>query len=533
MQNYKLLPALLLLLAGNAGAVIQNGNFEQWTGNQPVGWTVVDSGISVSPDTGISMSGTAAAITVTTTDQAATDFRQTISVQAGQQYDFSVAVYHTEGHVKSRLYVDGYQGYASENLTGQWQILSYRYTATSTANIEVGLRFYDVTGFDGAERVYVDNFLPTETTAPDTGCSGQELSFSLTTDNYASETSWQLTDSANQSVYSGAGYNNNSSNTALWCLADGDYTFVISDSYGDGICCSFGNGQYSLTLQSQTLFSGGEFSREQRHSFHIGAIADDTDLGSYYAAATGLTGYTLKTALHNIIKTHTAQGYGALWSFYAVNELDNYYEQDGSLLDIYSENPASTDSYVYAAVNDQCGTYNSEADCYNREHSFPRSWFGGAIEPMNSDVHHIFATDGYVNSKRSSYPYGKVGNASYVSTNGSKLGTAASGFGYNGIVFEPIDEFKGDLARAYFYMATRYQDQIAQWQTNSVEADAVLNGTSTQVFETGFLQLLKQWHQQDPVSQKEIDRNNAAYVHQGNRNPFVDHPQFVSAIWGN
>ena len=100
-------------------------------------------------------------------------------------------------------------------------------------------------------------------------------------------------------------------------------------------------------------------------------------------------------------------------------------------------------------------------------------------------------------------------------------------------MFEPIDEFKGDIARAYFYMATRYQDRLANWQGNSSEANAALNGTTTQVFESWLLQLLKQWHVQDPVSQKERDRNDAAYQYQGNRNPFVDYPQFVSAIWGN
>uniref|UniRef100_UPI0038F7AB72 endonuclease n=1 Tax=Streptomyces scabiei TaxID=1930 RepID=UPI0038F7AB72 len=84
------------------------------------------------------------------------------------------------------------------------------------------------------------------------------------------------------------------------------------------------------------------------------------------------------------------------------------------------------------AVSDQCGTDNSEADCYNREHSFPKSWFGGTNEPMNSDVHHIFATDGYVNSKRSNYPFGEVGSASFTSSNGSKLGSAASSINYSG-----------------------------------------------------------------------------------------------------
>lgn len=151
---------------------------------------------------------------------------------------------------------------------------------------------------------------------------------------------------------------------------------------------------------------------------------------------------------------------------------------------------------------------------------------------MNTDVHHIFASDGYVNSKRSSYPYGEVGSASYTSANDSKLGSPVSGLGYSGTVFEPIDAFKGDLARAYFYMATRYENVIGGWENNSSGADAVLNGSSDQVFEAWFLNLLLSWHNQDPVSQKELDRNEAAFSFQGNRNPYVDHPELVQLIWG-
>lgn len=149
---------------------------------------------------------------------------------------------------------------------------------------------------------------------------------------------------------------------------------------------------------------------------------------------------------------------------------------------------------------------------------------------MNSDIHHIFASDGYVNSKRSNYPFGEVGSASYTSSNGSRLGSA-SGINYSGTVFEPIDKFKGDFARVYFYMATRYQDVIANWQNNTSYSNAVLNGTQHQVFETWVINMLKRWHNEDPVDALEQARNQAAYEFQGNRNPFVDHPEFVEAIW--
>ncbi|MEP4534850.1 MAG: endonuclease [Cyclobacteriaceae bacterium] len=247
---------------------------------------------------------------------------------------------------------------------------------------------------------------------------------------------------------------------------------------------------------------------------------------SYYSSATG-TGYSLKTQLHDIIDDHNNQGYTALWNFYSNYELDAYYESDGTILDIYSENPSGTDPYNFTKEDDQCGNYSGEGSCYNREHSFPKSWFSDG-QPMYADVHHIFASDGYVNGQRSNLPYGEVGTSvDFESENGSKKGSARNGLGYTGTVFEPIDEFKGDLARAYFYMATRYEDVLAGWSS------AMLDGSTDQVYEEWALDMLINWHQNDPVSQKEIDRNNNAYTFQGNRNPFIDHPEWVNTIWGD
>ncbi|GAA0854726.1 endonuclease [Aliiglaciecola litoralis] len=523
-----------LLISQMVLADVANGEFENWNGGVPQDWTLIDSGISVSQSTSIVNSGTSsAAITVNTTTQGSTDFRQSISVTAGQNLEFSTWVYHTEGGVKARLYVDGYRGYSDNTITNQWQQISYNYTASANGTIEVGLRFYDVAGFDGSEVVYIDNYAPNSGVGGGSGCQTNAGLFTLNTDNYGSETSWQLENNQSVTIASGSGFASNQSYEEALCLADGDYTLTINDTYGDGICCQYGSGSYNLVLNGNTVASGGSFGYVETTSFTLGGGGGSSGLNGYYADADGLTGYQLKTALYNIIKDHSVQGYGALWGFYSSYETDIYYENDGSILDIYSERPSANDPYVYAPVSNQCGSYSGEGDCYNREHSFPRSWFGGAIEPMNSDVHHIFATDGKVNSVRSSYPYGEVSNASYSSQNGSLLGSASAGTGYSGTVFEPIDEFKGDIARAYFYMATRYENVIGNWQNNSTYSDAVLNGTSNQVFEAWFLALLKSWHQQDPVSQKEVDRNEAAYTHQGNRNPFIDHPELVSDIWGN
>ncbi|NMH59924.1 endonuclease [Alteromonas ponticola] len=532
-----LLASILLLSTAIAQAQVVNGDFENWSGSSPDNWTTIDSGISLAESASPTYTGNAAAaVTVSTGTQSSTDFRQSISVESGQSYNFSVWVYHTEGSVAARMYADGYHNYSNPALTGQWQQLSYLYTAAATGTIEIGLRFYDQSGFDGSEVVYIDNFTPSSGGGLGSGCNENSGQFSLTTDNYGAETSWQITDATSQVIFSGDSYASNASYDEAVCLADGDYTLTVLDSYGDGICCSHGNGSYKLAVENTTIASGGSFGLQENTNFTLGSGSGgggNPDLSAYYQSASGLTGYSLKTELHNIIKNHSTQSYGDLWTFYLSHERDTYYENDGTILDIYSENPAAGDSYVFAAGTDQCGTYRGESDCYNREHAFPRSWFGGAIAPMNTDVHHIFATDGYVNSKRSSYPYGDVGSASYTSANGSTLGAAQNGLGYSGTVFEPIDEFKGDIARAYFYMATRYENVIAAWDGNSTYANAALNGTSNQVFETWLVDMLIAWHLQDPVSQKEIDRNEAAFQFQNNRNPFVDYPEFVNDIWGN
>ncbi|PWJ44786.1 endonuclease [Sediminitomix flava] len=533
---------LMLAIANVSFAQVSNGDFESWSGNTPSDWTTIDGSINVSRNTSIVKEGSSsAAISVNTTTQSSTDFRQTITVTPNTNYTFSAWVYHTEGNVKARLYVNGYQNYSNNNLTNQWQQISFNYTPTSSS-IEVGLRFYDQSGFDGSEIVYIDDFQPNSNQSGGGGnpvnCSDTEVTFDLTTDNYGSETSWELKNSTGTVLYQGDSYASNSNYSETFCLADGNYSFTIYDSYGDGICCSHGNGAYNIKNGNTTLASGGSFSSSETKSFSIGNSSgggdnpSTPDLSGYYQNANGLSGYALKTALHGIIKNgHSNQGYGSLWTFYSSHEKDFYYENDGSILDIYSENPNGSDPYNFTPSSDQCGGYSGEGSCYNREHSFPKSWFGGTVEPMNSDVHHIFPSDGYVNGIRSSYPYGEVSSSTFTSNNGSKRGTGQSG--YSGTVFEPIDEFKGDLARAYFYMATRYEDVIDNWENNSFYGNAVLDGSDNKVFETWALNLLIDWHNSDPVSQKEIDRNNNAYNYQGNRNPFVDYPEFVSLIWGS
>jgi endonuclease I len=250
-------------------------------------------------------------------------------------------------------------------------------------------------------------------------------------------------------------------------------------------------------------------------SFHLNAQIPAT----YYDDADGLWGDTLKTVLHNIIDNHISQSYSSLWTHFYSTDADS----NGFVWDIYSDVPGGTPAYQYVLGTDQCGSggYQTEGDCYNREHSFPKSWFGEAM-PMNTDLFHLYPVDGYVNGMRSNYPYGETNNPSWVSTNGSKTGPCSYP-GYSSVIFEPIDEYKGDLARTYFYMLTRYKGKIQNWNSPMLQADSLAVWAKN---------LLLDWATQDTVSQKEINRNDSIFKIQQNRNPFIDHPEYILYIWG-
>ena len=238
----------------------------------------------------------------------------------------------------------------------------------------------------------------------------------------------------------------------------------------------------------------------------------------YYNSANGLTGEPLKLALHNIIKGHTSITYAQLWT--AFWSTDN--KGEGVVWDMYSDVPGGDPAYVYQLSIDQCGNYSGEGDCYNREHSWPQSWFNND-GIARTDLHHIFPTDGFVNSKRSNYAFGEVRSPSWTSTNGSKLGSSKTP-GFSGTVFEPIDEYKGDFARALMYMSVRYYQEDGSWSNSDMTTKSVLKPWA--------IDLLLRWNKLDPVSRKEIDRNNAIYDdYQGNRNPFVDYPEYADMIW--
>jgi endonuclease I len=273
-------------------------------------------------------------------------------------------------------------------------------------------------------------------------------------------------------------------------------------------------GDYTLVVSGvEDLFSNTAIDISKGFRF----VENDIPAG-YYASAEGLSGEALKAALHQIIRSHTAYSYDYAWTAYRTTDVT----LSGKVWDMYSDIPGGTPPYEYTFGVDQGGLGTQEGEGYTREHSWPKSWFGGEVSPMYSDLFALYPTDAHVNGNRGNYPLGEVASPEWTSLNGSERGVCSSP-GYSGIVFEPIDAFKGDLARTYFYMSTRYYTEDASWP-----GSPMTDGAELLPWAAG---MLLEWHTEDPVSQKEIDRNGAVYALQHNRNPFIDRPEFAAQIF--
>lgn len=243
---------------------------------------------------------------------------------------------------------------------------------------------------------------------------------------------------------------------------------------------------------------------------------------NYYSAAQGKSGEALRSALNTCIKDHTTLNYEGLQDYYARAD----FRPDGTLWEIYS-----TCEFTMEDLNK---TQNDFCMGWNKEHSVPKSWFNSG-SPMYSDMIHVIPTDARVNNLRGNEAYGETSSRSdEISLSSDALGhIGTSSFsGYSGIgkVYEPDDRYKGDIARIYFYMVTCY---INKNFTTDNGAKMFSYTNSTNYLTDYSVALLMKWHRQDPVSYKEIARNDSVFACQGNRNPFVDFPDLAEYIWGN
>ena len=237
-----------------------------------------------------------------------------------------------------------------------------------------------------------------------------------------------------------------------------------------------------------------------------------------YEHLDGMTSFALRKALCEDISQHTMLSYNQIRGDKAKVDV----RADGKIWDIYS----GYDFYL----SDYCSNIDIvEGECYNREHVLPKSWWGGSTsEPMYTDLHHVYSVDAMANDKRSAWIYDEVKSTSWSNNLGSKLGTSANWSGET--AFEPVDEYKGDVARVYFYMLTCYMNKDFTQGGKGYRYFSYSNGVCD--FQSKSLALMLKWHRQDPVSDKEITRNAKVFDLQGNENPFVVEPNLVEYIWG-
>ena len=267
--------------------------------------------------------------------------------------------------------------------------------------------------------------------------------------------------------------------------------------------------------------------------FCVLSFAEDLPDG-FYNKINGLQDGQLKDTLKSLIRSHTAISYGAgansTWGVFYYSDRD----EEGYCMDMYCDT-----WYKFSAVG------NAVTGC-NIEHSFAKSWWGGSENDAYKDCYHLNPSNSTANSARSNYPLGVP--VTDIKTSGSlRVGKRHhDALNTDHYVFEPKDEYKGDFARAYFYMATCYghwsngqiDEVLSRYQgwrldNKDVGSKFAMQNDNYLEFQPWEQEVLIQWHRQDPVSIKEIRRMDAVSDFQHNRNPFIDYPFLAEYIWGS
>ena len=226
----------------------------------------------------------------------------------------------------------------------------------------------------------------------------------------------------------------------------------------------------------------------------------------YYPCTDGLSGKALREALHGLIKDHTKLSYKQVWDELKKTDADPL--NPDSVILFYSRRSEGMD---------RRDTENNDNDAWNREHVWPKS-HGFPVERKGpyTDLHHLRPADKTVNSSRNDKDFDNSDN-SHKEATGAKSDSDS---------FEPPDAVKGDTARMIFYMAVRYEGGNCEPDLTILKT---LSRSDTPTF--GRLCTLLSWHQRDPVDPSEAQRNDLVQDIQGNRNPFIDRPEWVQAIW--
>lgn len=312
-------------------------------------------------------------------------------------------------------------------------------------------------------------------------------------------------------------------------------------------------------MKKFTLFILSLFLIGQSFAFNCPVTLAEK-LPDYYASIDGTSGKQLLDAIQQVAKIGYRTEdfrYDSVWLAYKYTDL----RPDGYIWEVYS-------TCVFEYEKDRTSNTSQTGECkgYNREHVMCQSWFGTislAGKEMSSskknspgsDIFHIYPASYGMNSRHGNRPYGEVLKADYTSANNTKYGTPVSTISVantvagpyiegqitlNTNVLEPADEYKGDFARSCFGTMVKW---AGEWAFNknengcvifdaTIDADTHYGPENNYGFTDYGLALMLKWHRQDPVSQKEVDRNNGIQKTQGNRNPFIDYPYLAEFIWG-
>ena len=312
-------------------------------------------------------------------------------------------------------------------------------------------------------------------------------------------------------------------------------------------------------MKKFTLFVLSLFLIGQSFAFNC-PVTPAEKLPDYYASIDGTSGKQLLDAIQQVAKIGYRTEdfrYDSVWLAYKYTDL----RPDGYIWEVYS-------TCVFEYEKDRTSNTSQTGECkgYNREHVMCQSWFGTislAGKEMSSskknspgsDIFHIYPASYGMNSRHGNRPYGEVLKADYTSANNTKYGTPVSTISVantvagpyiegqitlNTNVLEPADEYKGDFARSCFGTMVKW---AGEWAFNknengcvifdaTIDADTHYGPENNYGFTDYGLALMLKWHRQDPVSQKEVDRNNGIQKTQGNRNPFIDYPYLAEFIWG-
>ncbi len=273
------------------------------------------------------------------------------------------------------------------------------------------------------------------------------------------------------------------------------------------------------------LSSFGVFSLKE-NATKVEAAIDINDYSACETAYQNNNASGMLSALRTITSPGSAGSYDKLWDTYQTA----YVRDDGYLFDYYSK----ITNYVPGG-SAQGKNYSKEGDSYNREHSIPKDWWGGAKSNQGADPFIVVPTDGYVNNRRGSYSFGMVDreNVTYAASgNFALVGSAIASWGYTGTVFEPDDSLKGDFARIMYYAIAKYSGS-ASWTKGNGNSNFSGSASTNYGLTNYAVKLFSYWSHLDPVSDWERSVNNKLAPIQKNRNPFIDHPEYADTLWGS